>query len=479
MYNLKTFIMTTKATLFFFTFFFISFGNAQTPNKPAGGGEYIFNQENKPCVTPEQRNDMILKAQANIEKLRRENKLSFSEQRRGNHQLFTWPIQKAAGVTFNRIWSISNYVDHNLNFPNQVLDYNGGSTTYDTAGGYNHQGIDIYTWPFTWKLMDDDSVEIIAAAPGQIIIKNDGEFDRSCNFNTTTPWNIIVVQHSDGSVAAYGHMKNGSLTSKNVGDMVSTGEFLGIVGSSGVSTGPHLHFEVLTDATFTQIIDPYYGPSNSMNSDSWWVNQKPYKNPGINAVLTHSQAPNIFPACPTTETPYINNDFETSDTIYFAIYLRDQTAGDIINLEIIRPDNSSLFGVWDVIVGPMNTASSWYYYWYYTGLFDMEGEWKWRATFGGETVTHTFNVGTLSIEDEDFSATSIYPNPFKDIINIKTNNKIINVEVIDILGKKIRGITNDTEGISTLNLENLSNGVYFLSLKNDLNQKKTIKVLKE
>ena len=50
--------------------------------------------------------------------------------------------------------------------------------------------------------------------------------------------------HADGSVAWYGHMKAGSLTNKAVGQTVSSGEYLGIVGSSGNSTGPHLHFGI-------------------------------------------------------------------------------------------------------------------------------------------------------------------------------------------------------------------------------------------
>jgi murein DD-endopeptidase MepM/ murein hydrolase activator NlpD len=92
--------------------------------------------------------------------------------------------------------------------------------------------------------MDENSVEIIAVAQAQIIFKRDGEFDSSCDFSTTTPKNIIVIRHSDGSVALYGHMKNGSTTSKNVGDMVTAGKYLSLVGSSKVSTKPHLCFEV-------------------------------------------------------------------------------------------------------------------------------------------------------------------------------------------------------------------------------------------
>ena len=156
------------------------------------------------------------------------------------------------------MWSISNYVDHNSAYPNQLQDYNCGTKTYDTSSGYNHQGIDIFTWPFTWKMVDDNSVEIIAAAPGQIIAKGDGQFDRSCGFNNN-PWNAVYVRHGDGSVAWYGHMKNGSLTTKNVGDFVNLGEYLGIVGSSGNSTGPHLHFEVYQNDTYTNLIDPYTG----------------------------------------------------------------------------------------------------------------------------------------------------------------------------------------------------------------------------
>ena len=471
--------MNSKITLYIFALFIIGLSTAQTPDLKAGGGELVFNPENKPCITPEQRSDMIQRIQVNVETLRRENRLSFSEQQRGNHPLFIWPVQKANDVTYNEIYGISAHVDHNTGFPNQLTDYSCGTKTYDTSAGYNHEGTDIYTWPFAWKMMDDDGVEIIAAAPGQIIINDDGAFDRSCDFNTTTPWNLIVVQHSDGSVAAYGHMKNGSTTTKNVGDMVSAGEYLGIVGSSGISTGPHLHFEVLTDATFTTIVDPYFGTCNSTTADSWWANQKPYTSPGINAVLTHSAAPDVFPPCPTSEIPNLNNDFETDDEIYFTVFLRDQTSGDNITFEIIRPDNSSLFGPWNATA--QTTASSWYYlYGPYTGFFDMEGEWTWRSTFGGETVTHTFNVtDVLSVDQEDFNQTSIFPNPFNDVINISSTKKIVRTHIVDILGKTVLNIEDTSNGISKIDVSNFSNGMYFVRLESDSNEVKTIKLIKE
>ncbi|WP_431133194.1 peptidoglycan DD-metalloendopeptidase family protein [Psychroserpens mesophilus] len=471
--------MTSKITLFLFVILITCLGAAQTPGEPTVSEGLVFNPNKKACVTPEQRADMIQDIQTSIETLRQENKLLFSEQRRGNHPLFIWPLQKASNVTFNEIYGIGAYVDHNSAFPNQLTDYNCGTKTYDTNAGYNHQGTDMYTWPFGWKMMDDDGVEIIAAAPGQIIVKQDGAFDRSCNFGTTTPWNIVIVQHSDGSVAAYGHMKNGSTTSKNVGDMVVAGEYLGIVGSSGISTGPHLHFEVLTDATFTTIIDPYSGTCNSTTTDSWWQSQRPYTYPGINAALTHNAAPVVFPPCPTAETPNLSNDFETDDAIYFSSFLRDQTSGETVSFEILRPDNSSLFGIWNETV--QTTASSWYYlYGPYSGFFDMVGEWSWRVTFEGETVTHTFNVtDALSIKDDDFSQTSVYPNPFNDVIQISSAKKIIKTHIVDILGKSVLIIEDASNGINKIDLSDFSNGMYFLMLESETNEKKTIKLIKE
>ena len=53
--------------------------------------------------------------------------------------------------------------------------------------------------------------------------------------------NLVKVEHSDGSVSMYGH---NSRLEVNVGDQVQAGQTIALSGSTGRSTGPHLHFEL-------------------------------------------------------------------------------------------------------------------------------------------------------------------------------------------------------------------------------------------
>ena len=56
-----------------------------------------------------------------------------------------------------------------------------------------------------------------------------------------------VIVRSDGIYAAYVHLAPASVQAE-VGRRVSRGDVLGLVGSTGNSTAPHLHFQVMDDA---------------------------------------------------------------------------------------------------------------------------------------------------------------------------------------------------------------------------------------
>lgn len=56
--------------------------------------------------------------------------------------------------------------------------------------------------------------------------------------------NMVLINHGDGYKTRYAHMVSGSIT-VSVGEYVEAGQTIGKVGSTGNSTGPHLHFEVI------------------------------------------------------------------------------------------------------------------------------------------------------------------------------------------------------------------------------------------
>ncbi len=349
--------------------------------RTAGGGAA---PDISDSMTDEQRAEIQRSIAENIAKLKAGGNLAPESPQAVS---LNWPVRKA-NFTDIFIEGISNYVDQNPANPGSTLDWNCGTRTYDVSG-YNHGGIDIFSWPFGWLKMDNFQVEVVAAAAGTIIQKADGNFDRNCAMGGGNP-NMIFVRHSDGSVAWYLHMKANSLTSKGVGATVAQGEFLGVVGSSGSSTGPHLHFELYNASN--QLQEPYQGACNSLNANSWWAVQEPYRTTRINALLTHS-APPSFPTCPTQEVPNTRFVFSPGATIYMAAYYRDQLTGQQTQWEMLRPDGST-YTSWTHTSPNTYNAS----YWYYSLALPSSplGTWKLRTTFQGQTVERPFAIGPPS-----------------------------------------------------------------------------------
>jgi murein DD-endopeptidase MepM/ murein hydrolase activator NlpD len=62
--------------------------------------------------------------------------------------------------------------------------------------------------------------------------------------------NTVIIQHADGLETTYAHLGS---TSVRKGDTITTEQVIGTVGSTGQSTGPHLHFEV---TRWGELMDP-------------------------------------------------------------------------------------------------------------------------------------------------------------------------------------------------------------------------------
>ena len=445
------------------TFIFNSL-QAQNTWMPDGGGSYAINTVHTECLSHEHRELMRQEINANKLLLQAQGKLhSHTQTSSPNvHPLFIWPVTKSAEAPYNNCWSISNHVDHNANYPNAIQDWNCGTRSYDTNNGYNHKGIDIFTWPFTWHQMDNDEALAVAAASGTIIYKLDGNFDRNCSFNSNN-WNVVCLQHADGSESWYGHLKSGSLTTKGLGESVAAGEYLGVIGSSGSSTGPHLHFEVYNSAS--QLVDTYDGPCNAWTSstDSWWQNQKPYWDPKINAVLTHSAPPQLN-NCPTTETHNMEDNFGLGSNVVVAIYIADQIAGTSVNLTLRNPDNT-IQANWNFNFVDAYYAS-WWYWTFPASQFLQQGTYQFSATYLGNTITSSFNYGALALNENNTMPFVVAPNPATETISIRNANNAVpeRIAIFDLMGKKVLDEVNPQP---TVNISALSKGVYFIKISVD------------
>lgn len=374
----------------FFTYSLIFAQSNQGINFGGGGIEHSTPQSK--CLSDSQRAFIEQQLEENVQQLKEAGLLKTK-----NSQIvsFDFPLQKTAALGFSNFYGISNYVDHDATA--SIVDYNCNARSYD-----GHRGTDFFTWPFPWYLYENNLVEVVAAAAGTIIYKQDGQSDQNCQWNNQNQWNAVYVQHSDGSIAWYGHMKSNSLTTKNIGTSVAQGEYLGVVASSGISDAPHLHFEV-RDGTGS-LIDPYQGNCNDLNNSSWWQTQLSHTQPRINAALTHSSPP--VHDCPAAnEATNFNNNFIVGETVYVGAYYKDQIEGQTATYIIRRPD-LSVWDTWDQNFQQNFNASWW---WWARNLPDDGpfGTWRFDIELNGETVFHPFEFleTNLPIELTEFTAT--------------------------------------------------------------------------
>lgn len=123
--------------------------------------------------------------------------------------------------------------------------------------------------------MDAGSATILAAAAGIVIEVEQDQYDR-CHATTEgndcdgypMVANKVVIEHPSGTTSSYFHMMKDEVWVE-VGDEVDCGEALGLVGSSGNSSTPHLHFGV--EGPNGKTVDPYAGAYSQART--WWDDQ--------------------------------------------------------------------------------------------------------------------------------------------------------------------------------------------------------------
>lgn len=106
----------------------------------------------------------------------------------------------------------------------------------------------IRTDPFTGRLAHHDGIDVAGKLGSNVLAVAAGVVTWSGD--RFGYGNLVEVNHGNGYVTRYGHNQKNLV---KVGDTVKKGQILARMGSSGRSTGPHVHFEVLRDG---RAVDP-------------------------------------------------------------------------------------------------------------------------------------------------------------------------------------------------------------------------------
>ena len=278
-----------------------------------------------------------------------------------------------------------NYVDETPG--GGISDYTCGLETYD-----GHQGTDITLKDF---VVMDQGVDVYAVEDGTILAIQDGFYDRN-TIAGSFPSNLVIILHPNGYRTAYLHLRNGSVI-VSPGDVVSQGQKIAEVGSSGSSTQPHLHFHV-ADASGA-VVDPWAGPCG--NATSFWQSQDPYEDffllidsyllavtPTFDDLKDGPSSIVVFPAA-ATESCYATQVLSIHD--------------DTLEYRFISPSNV-------VAAASPFSFPSWFYvrHWFFWGcasaaVLNAEPG-QWRAEFyfnGGLVSTRHFGVGSPGDTDGD------------------------------------------------------------------------------
>jgi murein DD-endopeptidase MepM/ murein hydrolase activator NlpD len=248
---------------------------------------------------------------------------------------FVQPLQAEPGNYTD--WSINNYVDLDRE-TGHVLDYNGGSYTRD-----GHTGLDITLSGFEAM---DRGVQVHAVADGVVLEAHDGEFDRNTDLTTLRngdPGNYVKIDHGGGWQTWYFHLRNGSVM-VHPGDHVYSGNDIGLVGSSGYSDNPHLHFEVeyrpvpTANNPSPDPVETYVDPND------YWVAPQPYSGDSfgiMNTFITDSdllQDPGLSGMKEGGPNKTIFAQTEGSQRFFSSVVVHGLKSTDQLDAEWTSPD---------------------------------------------------------------------------------------------------------------------------------------------
>lgn len=201
----------------------------------------------------------------------------------------------------------------------------------------------------------------------------------------------------------------------------------------------------------------------------------------VNSSLANAPAQNTFPASAVggsamEDGHLVSNvpgapfniaapDSASNPVIFYTFTLNGTpTTGNLRLMANNDPEAGGAFGLASVVQGDSTDDGSASY----RNLMEN--------TASGLSGITTFNLATLGTTNNELDKVAIYPNPVKDVLNIKgLNNELQKAVIYNVNGQKV--IT-QTSNLETINTSALTSGIYFVQLET-ANSTKTIKLIKQ
>ncbi|MCR9212941.1 MAG: M23 family metallopeptidase [Proteobacteria bacterium] len=225
-------------------------------------------------------------------------------------------------------------------------DYMCGPLSYNT-----HKGTDIRLKTVSQM---DEGVAVLAAADGKVVKVRDGIEDQyfedyteeiRAQIRKLGLGNAIIVSHGDGWSSIYSHLKKGSLKVTE-GQKIKKGDPLGYVGMSGLTSFPHLHFQVMSRK---KVIDPFSGPQKTTpcthtEKNLWTPEARSLVTYVPTGLLSSGFSIDIPKSRRQLESGEFHQETLSSNSptlIFSALYFGSQK-GDIVEIRIKNPDGEVL-----------------------------------------------------------------------------------------------------------------------------------------
>ena len=289
-------------------------------------------------------------------------------------------------------------------FANNFVDLNSGSGIGDwhcTDYTYNgHLGIDTGILGFTAQAI---GVPIFAALDGTVIAAHDGEFDMNTGNGTDNP-NYVRLSHGNGLRTLYLHMKKNSVA-VSVGQQVKAGQQIGLTGSSGLSSSPHLHFQSDVNGV---VFEPFAG--NCRAGASNWVLQPPFRTDRyLRAFVMTQQDLSSWAGFPfdTSRTGTFTTGTQPAN-LWFLV--GNGQAINQLGVRFLRPDGSPSVSVPNISVGGGRTA---FYKLNFSVNFDVTGTWKVELSINQQVVLNA----PIQVVSPGTPVTNTAPTPVTGVMD--------------------------------------------------------------